>query len=47
MLVTFHSDAWSSIKAKLGGEVDVTPLGHVRMAVARENLLELTPAHVH
>ena len=41
------SDAWRSIKEKLGGEVDVTPLGHVRMALARENLLEVTPARVH
>lgn len=39
-------DDWRAIKAKLGGEVEVTALGHVRMAVARENLIELTAARV-
>ena len=34
-----NGDDWRAIKAKLGGEVEVTALGQVRMAVAREHLI--------
>lgn len=41
------SDAWKGIKAALGGDVEVTPLGEVRTAVAREGLIELVSPHAH
>jgi hypothetical protein len=42
-----NSDDWRRIKAELGGDVEVTPLGEVRTAVAREGLVELVSPHAH
>lgn len=41
------SDDWRRIKAALGGDVEVTPLGEVRTAVARDGLVELVSPHAH
>jgi hypothetical protein len=42
-----NGDDWRRAKAELGGDVVVRPLGEVRGAVARDGLVEITPAHVH
>jgi hypothetical protein len=42
-----NGDDWRRVKAELGGDVRVTPLGAVRGAVAREGLVELTRPHAH
>jgi hypothetical protein len=36
-----NGDDWRQVKAALGGDVEVTPLGQVRTAIAREGLIEL------
>ena len=40
-------DDWRRIKGELGGDVEVTPLGEVRTAVAREGLVEQVSPHAH
>ena len=42
-----NGDDWRRAEAALGGDVVVTPLGEVRGAIARDGLVEVTPAHVH
>ncbi|HUR13561.1 MAG TPA: hypothetical protein VM097_03605 [Mycobacteriales bacterium] len=40
-------DDWRRVKAELGGDVVVTPLGEVRTAVAREGVVDIVRPHVH
>jgi hypothetical protein len=42
-----NGDDWRRVKAEMGGDVEVTPLGEVRTAVAREGLVELVSPHAH
>ena len=42
-----NGDDWRTIKAEMGGDVQVTPLGEVRTAVAREGVIELVTPHAH
>ena len=44
-----NGDDWRRVKAELGGDVAVTPLGPLRSAIARDTVVEVThaPAHAH
>jgi hypothetical protein len=42
-----NGDDWRRVKAALGGDVEVTRLGEVRAAVAREGVVEVTRPHAH
>lgn len=44
-----HGDAWRRIKAEIGGDVVVTPLGEIRSAVARDSVVDVVraPAATH
>ena len=42
-----NGDDWRRVKAAMGGDVQVRPLGEVRTAVAREGLVELVSPHAH
>ena len=44
-----NGDDWRRVKAELGGDVVVTPLGPLRSAIARDTVVEVThaPAHAH
>ena len=40
-----NGDAWRAVKADIGGEVVVTPLGEIRSAIARDTVVEVVQAH--
>lgn len=42
-----NGDDWRRIKAELGGDVVVTPLGEIRAAVARDTVVEVVRPHAH
>jgi hypothetical protein len=42
-----NGDDWRRLQAQLGGDVQVTRLGEVHTAVARESVVEIVPAHTH
>ena len=42
-----NGDDWRAVKAELGGQVVVTPLGEIRSAVVRDGLLETVRPHAH
>ncbi|MDP9183295.1 MAG: hypothetical protein M3P04_11030 [Actinomycetota bacterium] len=42
-----NGDAWRAVKADIGGDVVVTPLGEIRSAIARDTVVEVVHAHAH
>ena len=42
-----NGDDWRRIKADLGGVVEVTRLGEITTAIAREGVVEVTRPHAH
>lgn len=42
-----NGDDWRRIKAEMGGDVVVAPLGDIRSAVVREGLVEVVAARAH
>jgi hypothetical protein len=42
-----NGDDWRAVKAAMGGDVVVTPLGQVRSAIVRDGLVEVVQPHAH
>ena len=42
-----NGDDWRRIKAELGGDVVVTPVGEIRSAIARDTVVEVVRPHAH
>ena len=42
-----NGDAWRAVKADIGGDVAVRPLGEIRSAIARDTVVDVVPGHAH
>jgi len=42
-----NGDDWRRIRAELGGDVEVTRLGEIHTAIARDTVVDVVHAHAH